>query len=312
MRVIELSNHPSTLLRQEREQLEREREQHREASERSFEEERERVAQTNAQAQAAYEVELARHEAEVQRLRDERDATLGWWRRLRSGSRVRKAERRAPRAPVPWREPTPPPPPSDRPLFTSRGAKLAAGIEGEELVANSLAEVLGEEWTLLRGYRNRRGEIDQLLLGPLGLVAIEVKHRNATVHVNGDEWRFERFDNYDNLVKEGLISDGSGRSPSQQLREPAGELEDFLARRGQPIAITPVVMLSHHRAKLGSYENLTVNIALDIDYIVDLIGRLDTALEPQRLAEIERLIVKDHEFHEKKRSRSGGRPSPPS
>ena len=55
-----------------------------------------------------------------------------------------------------------------------------AGIEGEQLVASGLGRVLDDEWTLIRGYRNRRGEIDHLLLGPRGLIAIEGKHRNAT------------------------------------------------------------------------------------------------------------------------------------
>lgn len=186
------------------------------------------------------------------------------------------------------------------PAESDEEAKLAAGIEGEEEVVRLLSERYGEEWTLLRGYRNRRGEIDQLLLGPAGLVAIEVKHRNATVYVSGDEWHFERFDNYGNLVKEGLMTDGRGRSPSRQLGEPARELEEFLAKRGQSIAIVPVVMLSHPRAALGHYEDLTVNIALDVDYVVDLVGGLDATLEPEQLAEIERLIVKDHEFHEKR------------
>jgi len=44
-----------------------------------------------------------------------------------------------------------------------------AGIAGEQLVATELGRVLDDDWTLLRGYRNRRGEIDQLLLGPRGL-----------------------------------------------------------------------------------------------------------------------------------------------
>ena len=212
---------------------------------------------------------------------------------------------------MPSAAPAPPPQPSNLPLFTSQGAKLAAGMEGEELVADALAGAFDDEWTLLRGYRNRRGEIDHLLLGPVGLVAIEVKHRNATVYVSGDEWRFEKFDNYKNLVEEGLMADSRGRSPSQQLREPAAELEKFLAKRGQPIAIDPVVMLTHPRAGIGRCENVTVTIAYEVDYLIGLIGGWDARLEPGRLPKIERLIVKDHEFHEKQRE-GRGRPSPPS
>jgi hypothetical protein len=49
-----------------------------------------------------------------------------------------------------------------------------AGIAGEDLIAAQLGQALGDDWTLLRGYRNRRGEIDDLLLGP---------SRHPTVHV---------------------------------------------------------------------------------------------------------------------------------
>ena len=61
-----------------------------------------------------------------------------------------------------------------------------------DLVATELGRALDDGWTLLRGYRNRRGEIDQLLLGSRGLFAIEVKNLNATVHVDGDRWQRRR------------------------------------------------------------------------------------------------------------------------
>ena len=105
-----------------------------------------------------------------------------------------------------------------------------AGIAGEQLVATELGRALDDDWTLLRGYRNRRGEIDQLLLGPRGLFAIEVKNLNATVHVDGDRWRADKYDNYGNLVEQRPVADRMGRSPSVQLNEPADDLERFLAR----------------------------------------------------------------------------------
>ncbi len=101
-------------------------------------------------------------------------------------------------------------------------------MAGEQHVASELGRVLGDDWVLMRGYCNRRGEIDHLLLGPPGLVAIESKHLNATVHCDGDSWRFEKFDKYGNLVARGSLSDRGGRSPSVQLNEPADLLEQFL------------------------------------------------------------------------------------
>lgn len=49
---------------------------------------------------------------------------------------------------------------------TDEEARLAAGAAGERLVAEELGRMLDGQWTLLRGYRNRRGEIDHVLLGP--------------------------------------------------------------------------------------------------------------------------------------------------
>ena len=173
-------------------------------------------------------------------------------------------------------------------------------MEAEEALALSLCEEFDDEWALFRGYCNRAGEIDQLLLGPAGLIAIEVKHRNATVHVSGDEWRFERFDNYGNPVGEGSMTDARGRSPSRQLTEPARELEEFLAKPGQPISIVAVVMMSHPRARLASCEDATVGIAFNAEQIVERVNLRDPFLERERQGKIEELIIHHHESHEER------------
>src|ERR1700730_1840027 len=108
---------------------------------------------------------------------------------------------------------------------TDTAEKIRAGTAGDQLVATELGRALDDDWTLLRGYRNRRGEIDHLLLGPQGLFAIEVKNINATVHIDGDRWRADKYDNYGNLVEQREVADRKGRSPSEQLNESAGELE---------------------------------------------------------------------------------------
>lgn len=301
VKTIELSNHPDAMYRAERDRLEDERRQHREAGERQLAQKNGEIERANNQAEVEHQAALRQHAAEVQRLRDERDAETNWWKRLRGRLSVWTAERRTPRPPRPQLLPPPPPPPSDRPFTTNQGAKLAAGMEGEKIVANRLSEIFGDEWTLVQGYRNGHGEVDQLLLGPQGLVAIEVKHRNATVHPKGDVWRFEKFDKYGNQVKDGFITDGRGRSPSRQVNEIAAELEEFLARRGQPIAVGRLVVLSHPRAGLGHYEDLTVNVSTDVDFVVEVVQSLGTRLDPARQETIEQLIVRDHQFHESRR-----------
>ncbi len=190
---------------------------------------------------------------------------------------------------------------------TDLESKILAGIAGEDLVATELGRALDDDWTLLRGYRNRRGEIDQLLLGPRGLFAIEVKNLNATVDVDGDRWRADKYDNYGNLVEQRPIADRMGRSPSVQLNEPADDLGRFLAERGQPAEIQRVVVLAHRRSGLGRVRNPTVLALTSPGDLLTLIGNSASRLDPGQRAAIAALIRRDHEFHGR-RGRTGPRP----
>lgn len=274
MRIVELSNHPQALLRQ--------------AAERRLEE--------RAAEEARHRSVVETHRSEIARLDDERArarAERRWWTWWKLRSALRGAKRDMPR------------PLGPAPGPSSSEYAVAAGMEGEALLERHLAPLLDDRWTLLRGYRNRRGEIDHILLGPTRAVAIEVKHRNATVHCDGDEWWFEKFDRYGNLVDQGALADRRGRSPSQQLRQPLDELLKFLASRDAAIPIVPVVYFSHERSQLGSYANLTVDVCTSPDHILT-VARPEppvAELSQQQLARVEKLIVRDHGFHEAGRGR---------
>jgi len=164
MRVVELSDHPGEMLGEIR-------------GRRLAAERRER---------SRFEAELAKHRTRVgkaRRARDRARAEHRWLDWLRLGLAAWREGRRAPRPPAPV--------PAGR-RTSDQEEILAAGKAGEDLVASQLGRALGDDWTLVRGYRNRRGEIDHVLLGPRGVVAIEVKYRNATVHCDGDDWRFDK------------------------------------------------------------------------------------------------------------------------
>ncbi len=150
MRVVELSNHPGDMLHDV--SLRRQA--------------------TQRRAQARYEDALIQHQARVQVIRVQRDRARQnrrWWTWLRLILAVWTEQRHAPAQP------------DQATGDTDTEEKIRAGIAGEQLVATELGRALNDDWTLLRGYRNRRGEIDHLLLGPKGLFAIEVKNINATV-----------------------------------------------------------------------------------------------------------------------------------
>jgi hypothetical protein len=135
------------------------------------------------------------------------------------------------------------------------------------------------------GYRNRRGEIDELLLGPTGLLG----GRAASTTTTGT------------LVEQRLITDRTGRSPSEQLNEPADELQRFLRERGQHVTIGRVVVLAHRRSRLAPGDRRTVHVATSAAGALSVAGDSADRLGPGQRAELESLIRRDHDFHQRTR-----------
>jgi len=274
MRTIELSNHPRDALRLARE----------------------RRAAAGGPDQATFAQAAARHQLLVGRAAASRDRArrerrwIGW---LRGSFALRKLRRLAP------------PPPPDAGTRTDREEALRAGIAGEQQVAADFGRVLGDDWVLIRGYCNRGGEIDHLLLGPPGLIAIESKHRNATVHCDGDDWRFEKFDKYGNLKEHGPFADRRGRSPSVQLNQPADQLAEFLSTRGARVSMMRVVLLTHPNSKRGTCNRPTVHIALSATALARELDDMPPVLGAAQRARLEDLIGRDHRYHEGRGRRAG-------
>jgi hypothetical protein len=270
MRVIELSNHPGDMLH--------------DVSLRRH--------ATQRRNQARYEDALIQHQARVQVIRVQRDRARQnrrWWTWLRLILAVWTEQRHAPAKP------------NRNAGDTDTEEKIRAGIAGEQLVATELGRALNDDWTLLRGYRNRRGEIDHVLLGPKGLFAIEVKNINATVSIDGDRWRADKYDNYGNLVEQREVADRKGRSPSEQLNEPAAELERFLHERGQRVTVQRVVILAHKRSRIGPRRHPTVHVGTSTGYVLSLVHDSSQELDQRHRTEAERLIRRDHDFNERRR-----------
>lgn len=270
MRVVPLSDHPGDLLKQS---LRREDQQYQ-------------------RALTKYEAAVRRHKTEVgkaEQARDQARVQRRWLAWLRAALGVRRIRRQAPVPPTAPAAGTP----------TNEQAKLAAGVRGEQFVADELGRELSDDWVLLRGYKNRRGEIDHLLLGPRGLVAIEVKNINGTVHCDGDEWRVDKYDSYGNLVEQYAIGDKSSRqrSPSEQLNEPADELEQFLQSRGEDVGVLRVVLLVHSRAEVGNCRKATVDIFTRASEVIRLVGKVKQPFDPATRKRLEQLIIRDHRHH---------------
>lgn len=178
-----------------------------------------------------------------------------------------------------------------------------AGIRGEEALAEGLAE-LSDEWTLMRGYRNGRGEADSVLVGPLGLWAVEVKNRNVRLNVDGDRWWCERLDRWGNVVGCDEATDRSGRTWARQVTDVADDLERWLRRRNQEVPIRTAVMVMHQRASLGLVNNPPVDlVGTDSHHLLEAIHQRPTKISATARRTIVELIRRDHHHHHRRRQR---------
>jgi hypothetical protein len=227
-----------------------------------------------------------KHERDLDRIRQQRDDARyrrKWLTWLKLAIKLRRGNKG----------------PNLRSVPTDTEEILKAGVAGEQRIATDLGQQLNDDWILFHGYRNARGEIDYLLLGPKGLWAIEVKNINATVRIDRDIWLADKYDRYGNAVDHYVIADRRGRSPSMQLNQPADALEAFLRQRGQPAEAVRVVILIHPRSRLGQHAELTVRVVVGTRDLVKLIAASRTKLE--NTGQLRTLIESDHKFHDKPR-----------
>ena len=187
-----------------------------------------------------------------------------------------------------------------------RRAQQAAGVHAEEQMTAELRS-LSDDWRLFRGYANRRGEVDHLLIGPGGVWAVEVKLRRVRVHIDGDHWRFEKFDRYGNLVDQGTLADRGGRSWGRQVTEIAHDLETFLASRGCPVPVRTAVALLHDRAELGSHRDVQIDLfSVGSEPLLKRLHSEPTALDWPTRDAVSRLVRRDHAFHANRRATRRG------
>jgi hypothetical protein len=187
-----------------------------------------------------------------------------------------------------------------------------AGGEGEAGVAQFLSRQLDDEWTLVCGYANARGEIDQVLIGPRGVFAIEIKHVNLRVRVAGDSWSGDKYDNYGNLREAGkIIADKRGRSPARQINESADKMVEFLRKSMPGITCHRLVVLSHPKAALESASDTTaLPIVLSQWNLDRTIFKVPTSLDAAERSKLIDLLKRDHAFHQKRREQPRRSPDP--
>ena len=141
---------------------------------------------------ADYLAELEQYEQARKCLRERRESAI---QALRSAWRDRRIWGAVRGLMAWWNAMRASPPAAPRlPGASDREQILAAGNEGEELVLNALKRRLTGTWTLAKGYKNQKGEIDLIAVGAGGIVAMEVKYINGVVHCDGDRWNRDKYD----------------------------------------------------------------------------------------------------------------------
>jgi hypothetical protein len=189
-------------------------------------------------------------------------------------------------------------------VLQRRRLQTAGGLKGEERFRSRLSR-LGEEWTYIAGYKNRAGEIDAVLIGPRSVWAVEVKSHRAHLHVDGERWWFEKYDQYGNAVETGRAVDGGGRNWGRQVSDPARRLESWLARNGHRVRIRTAVVLTNHRASLGAIRNQGVDLITCDPFELVYSKRFDgPALAEAERDAIAALIERDHRHHRRRRAKT--------
>lgn len=240
---------------------------------------------------AAYEAARAAKHRRVQAARLRLSETLAWtaWRDYLSAITAR-----LPRIPIP-----------QEPDLAEK--KWQAGYEGERAVDDFLKQHLGADWTLIAGYKNRKGEIDRILVGPKGVYAIEIKHLGGTIYCDRDNWWRDRHGRGCRVVEEGVtIADNGGRGPSRQLNEPARMLQHFLSRKGANVRIRRGIIFSHDRAFLGKLDEPTVHFVATLEWLnlETLFAGVERELAPEACAATVSLIRRDHQHYAAPKKRS--------
>jgi len=174
------------------------------------------------------------------------------------------------------------------------------GSEGEQRAIHALSSRLTDEWVAISGYRNPGGEVDLLLVGPPGVMAVEIKYLNGEIHCDGDRWWRDKYDRYGNLVETALpIADRRGRGPSAQVNAAADRLQRFLSERTSIRRVLRAVVFSHEASRLGGLQRVTVD-AVALAHSFDVPSAFQRAMprgERLPVDEVVHLIQQDHGFH---------------
>ena len=162
----------------------------------------------------------------------------------------------------------------------------------------------------MQGYRNNKGEVDFVLVGPPGMCAIEVKFLNGTVFTESDgTWWADRYYPSGDYRNTDRLQDNGGRSPGRQVRSIASELERYLRGRmpERHVGVRTAVILTHELSRVREV-NTSVDVVATLRDLnpYDLVPVPGAGLSSAEADKLVQLTRQDHRFHDE-RMRKGGR-----
>ncbi len=172
----------------------------------------------------------------------------------------------------------------------------------QRLAADLLAALPGAAWTLLKGYQNQKGDIDYLLIGPVGILALACQHLSGTIICTNDRWMRQKYDPKGTPATQVPILGRTGRTPSQQLNEPATELMEVLSRKGVNCEISRAVILTHQDVQLSTVKASTVQIILLNNvqpFLWEMCRSASSSIPADRVVEV---VKEDHEYWQERNS----------
>ena len=138
---------------------------------------------------------------------------------------------------------------------------------GVQRLAARLGAILDDNWTLIRGYCNSGGRLDDILVGPRGVMTLACTTLHGRVHCDGERWTRDKFDLYNNLVQRDAPVPGD---PAGDLYNASARLRHVLSGQTSIRQVAMALVFTHHAATLGNIRHAQLNM-------VTLLADLKTA-----------------------------------
>ena len=155
------------------------------------------------------------------------------------------------------------------------------GQEGENKVIDRMRHLLDGNWYLFRNVvlpGHNKSDIDAVLIGPLGVWALEIKTFTGEYRVIGDHWQLNKKQTWRSVKSD----------PTRQAVNNAKRLSDFIKNNDIKMWVAHVVFWANPGSTL-TIQNSTTNI-WRLEQITDEIGNL---WGKQKVSDAEQKVIVD-------------------